>query len=571
MIINGDALTVLKRMDSESVHMAVTSSPYYGLRSYGTEPQIWDGDPNCQHEWGTVHPPGYRSSDTKPGPLQSEGNTNRQNLKSDVCSKCGAWKGELGSEPTPELFVKHLTDIYREVRRVLRNDGILWANIGDSYASSGVSGPISNTSSLQRGDGINPKHEKLSFGRAPTTHGFKPKDLIEIPSMLASSLRADGWYLRSRLPWIKRNSLPSSVTDRPSSSIEYVFLLTKSGDTTYWTHPTANGTRQRPEPDYLYTNKLTGEITSTPPENWKEDPFDSWKRKNQWVGHDYFYDHIATMQPSSESYNKDKRPRGKLRQTVNENSKYPDEGQFKKVNTIPCGSNGEIVFRKQDGTGNPTTTGFNARYKAGRERYESRVTEPGTNGQNYGHCGDRADGLRFMRDSDFFFKTWQGLLHNEDGEPMSLVVNPRGYKGAHFACFPIQLVEPLILAGTSEHGVCPHCGAPWTRTIKKTSTTAHDGKTECDYEVGSAANRLALLRQHARENGEEYSTAVQTTGWSPSCSCQNNTPVPAIVLDPFGGSSATGVACKLHNRNYIGIELNPAYCKLGEQRVRDGK
>ena len=94
MIINGDALTVLKRMEDESVHMGVTSSPYYGLRSYNTEPQIWDGDPNRQHEWGTVHPPGYLSSDTKPGTLQSEGNTNRQNLKSDICSKCGCYDNQ---------------------------------------------------------------------------------------------------------------------------------------------------------------------------------------------------------------------------------------------------------------------------------------------------------------------------------------------------------------------------------------------------------------------------------------------------------------------------------------------
>jgi hypothetical protein len=68
-----------------------------------------------------------------------------------------------------------------------------------------------------------------------------------------------------------------------------------------------------------------------------------------------------------------------------------------------------------------------------------------------------------------------------------------------------------------------------------------------------------------------FITPVQTTGWSPTCTCPNNLPIPAIVLDPFGGSSATGVACKLRNRNYIGIELNPEYCKLGEQRVREGK
>ena len=201
MIIQGDAQEVLKRMDDESIHCAVTSSPYYGLRSYGTEPLIWDGDPSCQHEWGKVHPPGYRSSDTKPGPLQSEGNTNRQNLKSDICVKCGAWKGELGQEPTPELFVKHITTICHELKRVLRSDGTFWYNIGDSYAAN---------RGYQVPDNIWCDVGNSRGSKVPT--GCKPKDLIGIPWMIAFALRADGWYLRADLPWIKRNCLGSGTT-----------------------------------------------------------------------------------------------------------------------------------------------------------------------------------------------------------------------------------------------------------------------------------------------------------------------------------------------------------------------
>jgi DNA modification methylase len=451
--------------------------------------------------------------------MQHEGNKNRQNLSSDTCGKCGAWKGELGLEPTPELYVKHLVEIFRELRRVLRDDGVFWLNIGDSYASGKGScfNPGGNEKSLQddckQANGIPTFRPNISDVKA---WGMKPKDLIGIPWMLAFALRADGWYLRSDLVWIKRNSMPSSVTDRPASSIEHVFLFSKS-------------------------------------------------RK-------YYYDHIATMQPSSESYNKDKRPRGKIRQCVNPNSKYPDEGQFK----------------KQDDVGNNTYTGFNARYAE--------------NGNQ--------TGLRFMRDSDLFFRTWQGLLHNEDGEPMALVVNPRGYKGAHFACFPIQLVEPMILAGTSEKGVCPVCGAPWKRIVSKETIhhekwfgdkqnsrhsrgsagnsydepigyntegwqptcncSDHDGATDTLYDKKENAGRLALLRQHARENGEEYTNRVLTVGFTPTCT-HNLDPVPATVLDPFSGSSATGVACKWHNRDYIGIELNLEYCKLAEQRIKDGK
>jgi hypothetical protein len=133
-----------------------------------------------------------------------------------------------------------------------------------------------------------------------------------------------------------------------------------------------------------------------------------------------------------------------------------------------------------------------------------------------------------------------------------------------------MLPEICILASTSEKGVCKKCGAPQKRIINKTSTTSHTGDTTCEYETGSAANRLALLRQAAREQGDEYSIAIETTGWQPTCTC--NAPIiPARVLDPFAGSSATGVACKWHDRDFIGIELNPEYCKLGEQRIKDGK
>lgn len=486
MIIQGDALTVLKRMDSESVHMAVTSSPYYGLRSYGTEPIVWDGDPNCQHEWGEVHPPGYRKSDTHPGPMQHEGNKNRENLKSDVCSKCGAWKGELGQEPTPELFVQHLTTIFHELKRVLRNDGIFWMNIGDSYASG--KGTCYNPGGGE--DSLGKERKKagcypLDRGNKSTLvqSGLKPKDLIGIPWMLAFSMRADGWYLRADLPWIKRNSMPSSVTDRPGSSIEHIFLFSKSPK--------------------------------------------------------YYYDHIATMQPSSESYNKDKRPRGVIRQKVNKNTKYDrNDPQYTKFETVADGL--VALVPKQDGTGNETYTGFNSRY------------EP------------NGFGLRYMRDSDFFFKTWQGLLHNEDGEPMALVVNPKGYKGSHFASFPPRLIEPLILAGTSDR-VCPKCGAPWVRITKKGKfiNQSWGGEHVKGQEAVGGVGETSCLK-----TGGTCETI--TIDWKPTCTC-NLDPIPATVIDPFSGSSATGVACKLHNRTYIGIELNPEYVKLGEQRVKEGK
>ena len=408
--------------------------------------------------------------------MQHDGNKKREQLKSHICTKCNAWKGEVGLEPTPEMYISHLVDIFREVKRVLHEDGMCWVNIGDSS------------------------------WKGASYNGIKPKDMIGVPWMLAFALRADGWWLRSDLPWIKRNSMPSSVKDKPASSIEHVFVLSKA-------------------------------------------------RK-------YFYDYVGVLQKSSESYNNDKRPRGILRQRVNKNSKYPDEGQFK----------------KQDNVGNNPYTGFN-------ERYAAKVA---------------AEGVlptRNFRDSDLFFRTWQGLLHNEDGEPMALVVNPRGYKGAHFACFPLTLIEPMIVASTSEKGCCPSCGAQWERIVKKESyiyrPTTGSGNQKTD-QFPEASGGLA-------GTGGHVATDYETVGWEPGCKCYSeavdaknmdsikaylaehpeeeplwkmlseNVAIPCKVLDPFGGSGATGAAAKNLGRDSIIIELKAEYCDLAHERIKNGK
>jgi hypothetical protein len=175
--------------------------------------------------------------------MQHEGNKNRENLTSNVCQKCGAWKGELGLEPTPEMFIEHLVEIAREAKRTLRDDGVMWWNIGDSFSRGKKGG--SGTPTGRTGSGEN-------YRGAGIPSGTKEKDLIGIPWMLAFALRADGWYLRADIPWIKRNALPSSVTDRPSSSIEHVFLLAKSGETQFWTHPTL-GEREQSQSPTMFT------------------------------------------------------------------------------------------------------------------------------------------------------------------------------------------------------------------------------------------------------------------------------------------------------------------------------
>lgn len=170
-ILLGDVREQLKTLPAESVHCVVTSPPYWGLRDYGVS-------------------------------------------------------GQLGSEETPAEHIETMVGVFREVRRVLRSDGVCWVNYGDTYAND-----------AKWGGATGGKHPKAlhgsSVGRSKRSTGLKPKDMCGIPFRFAMAMQADGWWWRQTLPWFKRNGMPESTSDRPANSIEYVFMLTKSGHCWY--------------------------------------------------------------------------------------------------------------------------------------------------------------------------------------------------------------------------------------------------------------------------------------------------------------------------------------------------
>jgi DNA modification methylase len=217
MLINANALSI--PLANKSVHTIVTSPPYYGLRDYGTA--TWQGgDEGCDHL-----PP------NQPGPNAVVGNTTSllgRTPYKDVCGKCGAIRidEQIGLEVTPDAYIANLVEVFRECKRILRDDGTLWVNIGDSYASVHTGGHKSDKSTVGANQpGI--QEIKQSKGK-PQSYGVKDKDLIGIPWMLAFALRADGWYLRQDIIWAKPNPMPESVKDRCTKSHEYIFLLSKS-------------------------------------------------------------------------------------------------------------------------------------------------------------------------------------------------------------------------------------------------------------------------------------------------------------------------------------------------------
>jgi DNA modification methylase len=175
-ILEGDCRDRLAELDAESAQTCVTSPPYFGLRDYGLPPSEWaDG-----------------------------------------------WIGCLGLEPTPEMYVAHMVEVFSAVRRALAVDGTVWLNLGDSFCSTA---PGTRNAPMPKGSKANAA--EWANMRPKTPPGMKPKDLVGVPWMVAFALRADGWYLRSEIIWHKPNPMPESVTDRPTKSHEQVFLLSK--------------------------------------------------------------------------------------------------------------------------------------------------------------------------------------------------------------------------------------------------------------------------------------------------------------------------------------------------------
>ncbi len=237
-LYQGDVREVLRSLEAESVHCVVTSPPYWGLRDYGTG--AWEGgDAECDHKDATARDERERQRKSMQAlGERCDGSTRAGAHHSQIgegiayrntCGKCGARRidNQLGLEPTPEAYIENMVEVFREVRRVLRKDGTAWVNMGDSYnAYNGNAGPASG---IDKPDGARTtQRPRLETGHGLRTKGLKPKDLCMIPARLALALQADGWYLRSQIVWSKPNPMPESVTDRPTTSHEFIYLLAKS-------------------------------------------------------------------------------------------------------------------------------------------------------------------------------------------------------------------------------------------------------------------------------------------------------------------------------------------------------
>ena len=306
MIINGSAIDILKTLDDESVNCCVTSPPYFNLRDYGVD-------------------------------------------------------GQIGLENTPEEYIQKLVEIFREVKRVLKNDGTLWVNIADSYAGSGKGRVKGGVAKIETFGKLQRANQGTINGILPQTQcdSCKTKDLIGIPWMLAFALRADGWYLRQDIIWAKPNPMPESVKDRCTKSHEYIFMFSKSPR--------------------------------------------------------YYFDGEAIAEPTAASTNK------RMAQKI----------------------------EKQQGSYTPSKA--NGKMKAVAPRY---------------------GGKKYTENPDAFYRTKSGNAYDyrpKRNKRDVWTVTTKPYKGAHFATFPPDLIEPCVLAGCPKGGTVldPFAGSGTTGMVAK--------------------------------------------------------------------------------------------------------
>lgn len=410
MIITGDCREKLKELEAESVQCCITSPPYWGLRDYGTA--TWEGGgAGCDHKFdhskreakanNFVNGDGRSTKSCTSWTTRSESEFYRD------CPKCGARRidSQLGLEAAPELYITNMVAVFREVWRVLRDDGTLWVNMGDSYASGEVGRHDS------RGD--TPFGAKMDgprqYKRLKT--GLKPKDLCMMPARLAMALQADGWYLRSEIVWHKPNPMPESVTDRPTKSHEMIYLLAKNGGKPLiW--------RARDTGEWSYNPDLSEETTRStcPPDSWNGSRLDIGKtlihqngtsqdRSNRpdeesvprWKGFDYLYDAdaIREQRTSDEDANSFR------------GGAYVNNATFDNIN-------------------------------GGKRRVVGNRKLPPLEG-SHGTTGMDGNGMRMP-------EKWNNDAGRNKRSVWTVATQP--YSEAHFATFPEDLIKPCILAGS---------------------------------------------------------------------------------------------------------------------------
>lgn len=527
----GDVFARLAEIPDESFDCAVFSPPYWGLRDYGTGEWV-GGDAACDHV-KSEHPPVIGSSSTLGFPADggprriAEGNTYHEAYTEhyrEVCGKCGAKRvdAQIGLEPTLGEHLAVMVKVMREVRRVLKKTGTVWLNYGDCYATA--PNGMSAAETKRRG-----KDDRTFRDKPFSTVGgtLKPKDLCMVPNRLAIELQNDGWWVRSEIIWAKPNPMPESVTDRPATAHEKIWLLTRS-------------------PRYYYDAEAVRVEGVGGPDrhrvffNWANGPGPHDNKSHSRKSRDEQRAQ-AEIARAKKVAGWDREVTGKRHTSANAQARQIAERTDKQAETakhIP-GSRGERY------------AGFNERWKAGSKQRAADLAEPRHVGHiNHTGIEDTPRGSRALR--------------NYEPAPVQVwEIASRPFSEAHFATFPPELVERCLTAGCPPK-TCGKCGTPWQAEYSRGVPPREVADSEIDrFGTGKAGTH--------RKIGQDYqewmdANPLRRVGYGPACKC-NADPIPGNVLDPFGGAGTTAMVAAYMGMTATVIELNSKYVALARKRL----
>jgi len=460
-IICGDWVETLKTLPSDRFHCCITSPPYWGQRNYGVE-------------------------------------------------------GQLGLERTPEEHIEKLVVGFREVRRVLRPDGVLWLNYGDKLwggkGRSAHGGSEKQKARFERNESISKPHQEIGKPgwTAPddARHEiFKAKDLLGLPWRVAFALQADGWWLRSDVIWAKALS---------------------------------------------FCEKYSGSTMPESVNGWR------WERCRVKVKK-----RPSRDKPNGAGDNMIRVPgceNGSTRLDMSLKAEWQDCPGCPK-----CEPNGGYVLRKGSWR---CTKAHEYLFMLTKSPHYFCDMEAVKEEQVKGAAGSRFDTGKTAGHEEN--RAQEGYRENSGRNLRDVwVINPQAYKGSHYATFPEALVEPCIKVSTSQKGCCPSCGAPWARIISKGELREHPARANRNVRNKADYDGTDYAR---RENTLGLVADTKTLGWRPTCNCNAGDPVPALVLDPFFGSGTVGMVAARLGRNYTGIEINGNYItEQAQWRVLQGE
>jgi DNA modification methylase len=592
-VICGDALTNLRELPAESVHMCCTSAPYWGLRDYGTA-QWEGGDAECDH----MAPPtgGPNPERYTPGGSEMFRAANDKPYR-ETCGKCGAKRidSQLGLEKTPEEYVAKMVEIFREVRRVLRRDGTLWLNLGSSYASDPNKG----------GSGPNGKNEaRWSYGRASRRDAQKndkpckePKDsqandyaCYDLCGECATALArrtsgSDQSFAESVSPCdrITHDKSHSGSSIRVVRAVPVAVLASTTHESSL-------------PPSGLCSHCANcGACLSVLRSSSRDASLCA--RKASCISH--------TSRLASAFHNQGKDVSDLGYSTI----AFP---KFKAKDMIPIPwmvamalqADGwylrqDIIWSKPNPMPESVTDRCTKAHeylflltKSPRYFYDAEAIREPHDITCWSGKGDKASNNPVTGGSLQEGIKWTVATRNYNpaGRNRRSVwtVATAPYPEAHFATYPPDLIKPCILAGTSAKGCCAKCGAPWERIVeeRRHNTSAPNSREGIQRPYGAGHGGLESRGRSAGWR-ERPADETVTLGWQPTCDCKDlsdgvtkgedmhckpsggsapPSQIPCTVLDPFAGSGTTGQVALELGRKAILIELNPKYVELIRQR-----